>query len=329
MMVSGERDVAERLLTVIVPYRNRREYLRRSLESIVAQGKRTAFDLILVDNASYDGGVEVCREVVQVCGADCGVHIVMAEEMRPGASFARNCGLALCRTKYVYFFDSDDDMSEGFIEDVVKDISAHDDADVMVLRTCEVVDGVRRERRRVAGFAPEGQMLSAMLSTQAMIFSTEWLRNIGGWDERLRTWSDWELGVRTLLNRPLIRRISGGPFHSVYVHADSITGTGYSSRTEWIMKALDAVREDIERTDVSERRRDRLKAVLALRCAIASGVMKREGAGADSYSCMRWGMKELLPGYMAKGLMLLLRLYAANGGRGAWRLALMASDWLL
>lgn len=329
MMVSGERDVAERLLTVIVPYRNRREYLKRSLESIVAQGKRTAFDLILVDNGSDDGGVEVCREVAQGCGADCGVHIVMAEEMRPGASFARNCGLALCRTKYVYFFDSDDDMSEGFIDDVVKDISAHDDADVMVLRTCEVVDGVRRERHSVAGFAPEGQMLSAMLSTQAMVFRTEWLRNIGGWDERLRTWSDWELGVRTLLNRPLIRRIVGGPFHSVYVHADSITGTGYSSRTEWIMKALDAVREDIERAEVSERRRGRLKAVLALRCAIASGVMKHEGAGDDSDSCMRWGMKELMPGYMAKGLMLLLRLYTANGGRGAWRLVLTASDWLL
>lgn len=328
MVEIGEKRT-DRLLTVIVPYRNRRGYLRRSLESIVAQGNETDFDLILVDNGSDDGGAEVCREMAQGCGADGGVHIVMAEEARPGASFARNCGLAICRTKYVYFFDSDDDMSEGFIEEVVKDISAGGDADVMVLRTCEVVDGVRRERRRVAGFAPEGQMLSAMLSTQAMVFRTEWLRSIGGWDERLRTWSDWELGVRTLLNRPLIRRIGGGPFHSVYVHADSITGTGYSSRTEWIMKALNAVREDIMRAEMSERRHGRLKAVLALRCAIASGVMMHEGAVCDSASCMKWGMHELVPGYVTKVLMFLLRWYTAHGGRGAWRLALMASDWLL
>lgn len=321
-------EEAERLLTVIVPYRNRREYLGRSLRSIVAQGCRGEFDLILVDNGSDDGGAEICREVAQECGSECAVHIVMVEEKRDGSSMARNCGLSLCRTKYVYFFDSDDDMSEGFVGDVIKEISEHGDTDVLVVRTCEVVDGVRRERRSVVGFAPEGQMLSAMLSTQAVVFRTEWLRAIGGWDERLRTWSDWELGVRTLLNRPLIRRMGGGPFHSVYVHADSITGTGYSSRTEWIMKALEAVREDIGRAEMNVKRQGKLTAVLAMRCAIASGMMKREGAGDDSSLCMRWGMDKLMPGYGTKVLMHLLRWYTAQGGRGAWRLALMAGDWL-
>lgn len=327
-MEMAEGEEVERLLTVIVPYRNRHDYLRRSLRSIVAQRCIGGFDLILVDNGSDDGGADVCREVAQECGSECAVNIVMAEEKRLGSSLARNCGLNLCRTKYVYFFDSDDDMSEGFVGDVVKDISERGDTDVLVLRTCEVVDGVRRERHSVIGFAPEGQMLSAMLSTQAMVFRTEWLRAIGGWDERLRTWSDWELGVRTLLNRPFIRRMGGGPFHSVYVHADSITGTGYSSRTEWIMKALEAVHEDIEHAEISVRRQCRLTAVLALRCAIASGMMKREGAGGDSSLCLRWGMEKLVPGYGAKALMHVLRWYTAQGGRGAWRLALLAGEWL-
>ena len=68
-------EEAERLLTVIVPYRNRREYLGRSLRSIVAQGCRGEFDLILVDNGSDDGGAEICREVAQECGSECAVHI--------------------------------------------------------------------------------------------------------------------------------------------------------------------------------------------------------------------------------------------------------------
>ena len=49
-------------ISVIVPVYNKKEYLKRSIDSILAQDIRN-MEVILVDDASTDGSYELCNQL--------------------------------------------------------------------------------------------------------------------------------------------------------------------------------------------------------------------------------------------------------------------------
>ena len=97
-------------LTVIIPIYNRAHVLARTLDSIAASTVLPA-ELILVDNNSQDDSLRCCRNWAARHATDT-FRVTVLEAQRPGASVARNVGLAAYTTPYVYFFDSDDLFSD-------------------------------------------------------------------------------------------------------------------------------------------------------------------------------------------------------------------------
>jgi glycosyltransferase involved in cell wall biosynthesis len=89
--------------SVVVPYFNERDYLPATLASLIAQQYRP-FRLILVDNASTDGSVDLARDLLK--DAD-GIAPVYLHEPRPGKINALDCGLAHVDTAFVAFCDAD------------------------------------------------------------------------------------------------------------------------------------------------------------------------------------------------------------------------------
>ena len=103
------------LLTIVVPVYNRMERLQQTLESLfVALQRAPSVRLLLVDNGSTDGSQKVCEDFVGRCAAQSIEALLLCEPKR-GASIARNAGLAATDTEWVYFFDSDDQMSDDFL----------------------------------------------------------------------------------------------------------------------------------------------------------------------------------------------------------------------
>lgn len=282
-------------VTIVIPVRNRAECLLRTLQSIPE-----SYPLIVVDNGSTDGSAAVAEDF---CRRRPGA--VFASESTPGAPAARNRGLALCRTEWIYFFDSDDEFTA--LPDVDAATAAQND--MLCFPVHMVVDGKERARdfRPTADAATH--VLCAMLGTHSMLFRTDWLRSIGGWDNRCRIWNDWELGLRALLHRPRLQWISGEPRHRIHVHGDSITGPSYSARWERIVDTLTIARDEI----CASGDRRTLRA-FCLRCRIVSGQLLREGCS-EGTAAVR-----ALAGSSLVGR--LLEWYTAHGGRGAWRIAL-------
>ena len=101
------------LITVVIPVRDRAGVVGRTLDSVAAQTLRP-FSVVLVDNGSTDGTRAVLdrwqREMSAV-----GPDVTVISEPRPGACAARNAGLAVVRTPWVMFFDSDDVMLPGHL----------------------------------------------------------------------------------------------------------------------------------------------------------------------------------------------------------------------
>lgn len=92
-------------LSIIVPIYKIESYLRRCIDSILAQ-TFTDFELILVDDGSPDG-----------CGAICDAYrrqdsrIKVIHKKNGGLSDARNAGLDIAQGRYIGFIDGDDMIS--------------------------------------------------------------------------------------------------------------------------------------------------------------------------------------------------------------------------
>lgn len=90
-------------VSVIVPMYNVEIYIKTCVDSILAQTFQD-FEIILVDDASSDKCVEICRELY---GDNPKIKIVRHEK-NLGLGSARNTGMKHAVGKYIYFVDSDD-----------------------------------------------------------------------------------------------------------------------------------------------------------------------------------------------------------------------------
>ena len=228
------------LFTIVIPYFNRAQFLPATLNSL-RQLTYRPLRVFLVDNHSTDTSPALCRQFAEQHSApDFDIHLL--EEKKPGAAAARNAGLAQVETPYVYFFDSDDLLSPTFFDDVAAILSEQPSgqhADMVTLTTrMTFPNGQSILRRPRPSASAVQQVLTGMLSTQSIVWRTAFLREIGGWNESVLVWNDWELGLRALLATPRMRILPQEGYHQIQQHAQSITGDSFSSRLTQILHSI-------------------------------------------------------------------------------------------
>ena len=104
-------------ISVIIPVFNRRKYIRRCIDSILKQSF-TDYEVIVVDDGSYDGTGKICGEYARKFE-----KVKVIHQQNGGVSKARNRGIAAAEGKYITFIDSDDYILPDYLQKI-KD--AHD-----------------------------------------------------------------------------------------------------------------------------------------------------------------------------------------------------------
>ena len=228
------------LVTIVIPYLNRAAFLEKTLATVLQQTHRP-LQTVLVDNGSQDASPEICKAFYEKYNAE-DFEVLLLKEEKAGAASARNKGLAAAKGEYVYFFDSDDEMSPDFIADAVAKVRACAMPDIVAAHTVVTFpDGGKRPRRILRSASVPAQILTATYSTQSLFLRTDFMRNANAWNERLPRWNDWELGVRLLTLRPKIVWLEKKKYHRIYQHPDSITGKSISESLSRTRPALEAV----------------------------------------------------------------------------------------
>ena len=108
------------LVSVIVPIYNVEDDLKNCVDSIIHQTYRN-LEIILVDDGSPDNCGSIADDYSR---QDDRVRVI--HKQNGGLSDARNAGLDVASGEYITFVDSDDFLSEGFVEELVSLTKKHD-----------------------------------------------------------------------------------------------------------------------------------------------------------------------------------------------------------
>ncbi len=104
--------MSKELISVIVPVYNVEKYMERCIDSIIAQTLKN-IEIILVDDGSTDSSGSICDRYAEF---DDRIKVIHKEN--GGLSDARNAGMAIASGKWYSFIDSDDYITENFLEDL-------------------------------------------------------------------------------------------------------------------------------------------------------------------------------------------------------------------
>jgi glycosyltransferase involved in cell wall biosynthesis len=102
-------------VSVIVPVRNEEKHLAGQLEALASQTYAGEWELLVVDNGSKDGSIDIARSY----SSRLPLRIVDASA-RPGINHARNAGVAAAGGDFVAFCDGDDVAAPVWLEALVE-----------------------------------------------------------------------------------------------------------------------------------------------------------------------------------------------------------------
>ena len=122
------------LVSVIVPIYRTEPYLRKCLDSVLAQTERD-LEVVLVDDGSPDRCPALCDEYAAKDG-----RIKVIHQPNGGRSAARNAGLAAAMGRWIGFVDSDDWVEPDMYERLLAAVEARE-AQIAVCGRVEEHDG--------------------------------------------------------------------------------------------------------------------------------------------------------------------------------------------
>lgn len=186
--------------SIITPTYNRAFCLWRAVQSVLNQ-TYPFFELIIVD----DGSTDDTEKLVSIFSDPRIKYIKMAKNSGP--SVARNIGLKKSSGKYIAYLDSDNAWYPEFLE-VMNKAAINNKEKVLFFSKKNyrliLVDekggrnSVRDEFSNSEKYFDLKRLWHRriMIDTNIMCHKRNEIMELGGWDESLGFWEDWELSLR-------------------------------------------------------------------------------------------------------------------------------------
>ncbi len=191
--------------SIITPTYNRVFVLWRAIQSVLAQ-TYPFFELLIVDDASTDSTKKLVEQF-----SDPRIRYFKLKK-NIGPSGARNYALKKARGEFVAYLDSDNTWYPDFLEVMGNAFAKHQDKILMYCkknyRLTLLEDGkkikVRDEMTNSKKYFDLKRLWHRriLIDTNAMCHRRQEVLDIGGWDENIKFWEDWELTLRLSQKHP-------------------------------------------------------------------------------------------------------------------------------
>ena len=177
------------VLSVIMPCYNQAQYIEEAIESVINQSYRN-WELIIIDDGSTDNSFEIAEKY-----ASGDQRIKCLSQPNGGPSKARNNGVKKSVGKYLMFFDSDDKLAPQYFDKGIDYMSSHPNCAVFYSRLKRF--GKKNDELTIRFTSYQDHLCSSSLFPTCIIHRTDFER-IGGFDEDMKGYEDWEMFIRLL-----------------------------------------------------------------------------------------------------------------------------------
>jgi len=190
---------ANQLVSIIIPTYNRVDFIPETINSIIQQ-TYSNWEAIIVDDGSDAENFLTIQKIVE---QDSRIQLHKRFKETKGASVCRNIGLKLATGKYTLFLDSDDLLAPNCLEVRVKLMDSNPTIDFGVFQSVVFKENIKGKTVLWNIDTNEDDLLrflrkDALWQTTSPLYKTSSLLNIGGFDENLIIWQDYELHTRTI-----------------------------------------------------------------------------------------------------------------------------------
>lgn len=189
-------------VSVIIPLYNKRPYIRRALESVLAQTFQN-FEVLVIDDGSQDGSADEARVFT-----DQRIRIITQENV--GVSIARNRGITESTGALVAFLDADDEWQPNLLATLIALNERFPDAGALgTAYVVEQSDGIfctpafPHTPTAPTGGLLEDYFIAPHLWTSATAVLRKVLDDVGGFQPGIRYGEDMDLWVRIALKYPI------------------------------------------------------------------------------------------------------------------------------
>jgi glycosyltransferase involved in cell wall biosynthesis len=222
--------------SIVIPTYQAADTVARSVESALAQ-TYGAHEILVVDDGSKDHPEEALRPFEG--------RIKLIRKENGGGASALNAGAAAATGDFMAILDADDEYDPRRLEALAELARERPDLDLITTDARFMVDD-----EEAGTFAAHNPFETAdqRRAIFASCFVGGWpamrltrLREIGGFDEKLRTGYDWDCWLRFLLDGSQAG-MAKGPYYRYYLHPGSLTTSRTSTlwdRATLLEKALE------------------------------------------------------------------------------------------
>lgn len=169
-IVNREKINEADLVSVIIPLYNNEKLIEKCLNSLINQTYGNC-EIIVVDDCSTDGSLSIVKRLAEKDGR----IKWYSDGKKTGVSAVRNAGIGFAHGDYICFVDSDDYVSEDYVECLITAIK-HTGADVCAVDYCDVSEKQNKKFKKKFNYAEYVVESYDKVSAMEQLFSGNKLR---------------------------------------------------------------------------------------------------------------------------------------------------------
>lgn len=187
------------LVSIIVRTKDRPKLLKRAIQSIASQTYKPV-EVVLVN----DGGCDIDIEELKTILGDLSLNYIRLEH-NTGRAHAGNLGMAHAQGRYIGFLDDDDEFCREHISTLISFLlqsdykAAYTDSEIIYkeynAETKKITD-IGQHIFSSKDFSYKDLLIENYIPLINILFSKDALSVVGGFDERLELYEDWDLLLR-------------------------------------------------------------------------------------------------------------------------------------
>lgn len=190
-------------VSVVIPTYNRKDLLKRALDSVVRQTTRCA-EIIVIDDGSTDNTHELLSQYRDTCR----VQIIICSQQNKGPAAARNVGISKASQPLIAFLDSDDHWYKRKIQLQYEQMRKKPGFLISHTKEKWLRNGLHLNQKKIH-IPRNGDIYDHCLSLCAVGMSTVMVRKdlfseVGCFDDSLQCCEDYDLWLRVSCRFPFL-----------------------------------------------------------------------------------------------------------------------------